>query len=76
MEECFLCLCSRYPLLNIINNKHVYRLIEVELMGIQFWELALWVSYLIVATPMRGHNTLAEPNADAMDDNNETEEQH
>lgn len=26
--------------------------------------------------PMHRHKTLAEPNADAMDDNNETEEQH
>jgi hypothetical protein len=25
---------------------------------------------------MHRHKTLAEPNADAMDDNNETEEQH
>ena len=46
------------------------------LMGIPFWALAIWVSYLIVATPMHRHKTLAEPNADAMDDNNETEEQH
>ena len=38
--------------------------------------LLIWVSYLIVATPMHRHKTLAEPNADAMDDNNETEEQH
>ena len=44
--------------------------------GIPFWALAIWVSYLIVATPMHRHKTLAEPNADAMDDNNETEEQH
>ena len=41
------------------------------LMGIPFWALAIWVSYLIVATPMHRHKTLAEPNADAMDDNNE-----
>ena len=46
------------------------------LMGIPFWALAIWVSYLIVATPMHRHKTLAEPNADAMDDNNKTEEQH
>ena len=45
-------------------------------LGDPFWALAIWVSYLIVATPMHRHKTLAEPNADAMDDNNETEEQH
>lgn len=30
------------------------------LMGIPFWALAIWVSYLIVATPMHRHKTLAE----------------
>lgn len=28
-------------------------------MGIPFWALAIWVSYLIIATPMHRHNALA-----------------
>ncbi len=30
------------------------------LMGIPFWALAIWVSYLIVATPMHRHKTMKE----------------
>ena len=37
------------------------------LMGIPFWALAIWVSYLIVATPMRRHRAHAKAAADARD---------
>ncbi|WP_152209896.1 DUF3159 domain-containing protein [Bifidobacterium cebidarum] len=35
------------------------------LMGIPFWALAIWVSYLIIATPMHNHKALARKDNDA-----------
>ncbi|MBT1164105.1 DUF3159 domain-containing protein [Bifidobacterium felsineum] len=35
------------------------------LMGIPFWALAIWVSYLIIATPMHKHKALARKDSDA-----------
>ena len=32
------------------------------LMGIPFWALAIWVSYLIIATPMHRHKAVATQN--------------
>lgn len=46
------------------------------LMGIPFWALAIWVSYLIVATPMHRHKMMAEQADSATDSNPETEGQH
>lgn len=46
------------------------------LMGIPFWALAIWVSYLIVATPMHRHRMMAEQADSATDSNPETEGQH
>ena len=34
------------------------------LMGIPFWALAIWVSYLIVATPMHRHKMMQEVSED------------
>lgn len=34
------------------------------LMGIPFWALAIWVSYLIVATPMHRHKAMEETTSD------------
>ena len=33
-------------------------------MGIPFWALAIWVSYLIVATPMYRHKMVQEASED------------
>ncbi|NMN02203.1 DUF3159 domain-containing protein [Bifidobacterium panos] len=38
------------------------------LMGIPFWALAIWVSYLVVATPMHRHNTRVRAGSDVSDD--------
>lgn len=45
------------------------------LMGIPFWALAIWVSYLIVATPMHRHKTAASADEER-NGTVETEEQH
>lgn len=44
------------------------------LMGIPFWALAIWVSYLIVATPMHRHNMAASADEER-NETVETEEQ-
>ena len=44
------------------------------LMGIPFWALAIWVSYLIVATPMHRHKALSEESGQGEHDC--LEEQH
>ena len=47
------------------------------LMGIPFWALAIWVSYLIVATPMHRHKTMAAERSESMPkETSETEERH
>ncbi|PST49416.1 zinc ABC transporter permease [Bifidobacterium callitrichos] len=35
------------------------------IMGIPFWALAIWVSYLIIATPLHRHKAVAKANAKA-----------
>ena len=48
------------------------------LMGIPFWALAIWASYLIVATPMHRHKMVQETSeGDAeVAQNTETREEH
>ena len=36
-------------------------------MGIPFWALAIWVSYLIIATPMHRHKAAAAAAKDTND---------
>ena len=43
-----------------VSDQHVAALgVTRLLMGIPFWALAIWVSYLIIATPMHRHKVAA-----------------
>ena len=57
-----LCLAVRVPL--YLTNRVGLLGVSRLLMGLPFWALAIWVSYLIVATPMHRHDARVHAVAD------------